>query len=123
MLKFSAIFAAAMVSASVATAESDLAAQEIRIGVAGPLTTPSATFGLEMRQAVDLAIDERDAAGGVLGGKIVAAVFDDQANAEKGKAAAKALRDDTRVLAVVGHVNSGVMLRVRKSTRTAVCRF
>jgi ABC-type branched-subunit amino acid transport system substrate-binding protein len=55
MLKFSAIFAAAMVSASAATAESDLAAQEIRIGVAGPLTTPSATFGLEMRQAVDLA--------------------------------------------------------------------
>jgi ABC-type branched-subunit amino acid transport system substrate-binding protein len=51
-----------MVSASAATAESDLAAQEIRIGVAGPLTTPSATFGLEMRQAVDLAIDERDAA-------------------------------------------------------------
>jgi ABC-type branched-subunit amino acid transport system substrate-binding protein len=69
MLRFSAIFAAAMVSASVAAAESDLAGQEIRIGVAGPLTTPSATFGLEMRQAVDLAIDEQDAAGGVLGGR------------------------------------------------------
>jgi branched-chain amino acid transport system substrate-binding protein len=85
MLRFSAIFAAAMVSASVAAAESDLAGQEIRIGVAGPLTTPSATFGLEMRQAVDLAIDERDAAGGVLGGKIVAAVIDDQADAENGR--------------------------------------
>ena len=114
MLRFSGIFAAAMVSASVAAAESDLAGQEIRIGVAGPLTTPSATFGLEMRQAVDLAIDERDAAGGVLGGKIVAAVIDDQADAEKGKAAAKALCDDPRVLAVVGHVNSGVMLASEK---------
>ena len=69
MLKLSAICAAALISASVAAAEGDLAGQDIRIGVAGPLTTPSATFGVEMRQAVDLAIDERNAAGGVLGGK------------------------------------------------------
>ncbi len=114
MRKFSAIFAAALASAPVAVSAADLAGQEIRIGVAGPLTTPSATFGLEMRQAVDLAIDERDAAGGVLGGKIVAAVIDDQADAEKGKAAAKALCDDPSVLAVVGHVNSGVMLASEK---------
>ena len=78
-----------------------------------------------MRQAVDLAIDERDAAGGVLGAKIVAEVIDDQADAEKGKAAAKALCDDPRVLAVVGHVrNSGVMLaRRERSTPTAACRY
>jgi branched-chain amino acid transport system substrate-binding protein len=114
MLRVSAILAAALASASAAAAEGDLTGQEIRIGVAGPLTTPSATFGLEMRQAADLAIDERDTAGGVLGGKIVAAVIDDQANAETGKAAAKALCDDPRVLAVVGHVNSGVMLASEK---------
>jgi branched-chain amino acid transport system substrate-binding protein len=67
-----------------------------------------------MRQAVDLAIDERDSAGGVLGGKIVAAVMDDAADAEKGKAVAKSLCDDPRVLAVVGPVNSGVMLASEK---------
>jgi branched-chain amino acid transport system substrate-binding protein len=110
MLKFSAIFAVALASAPVVVSAADLTGREIRIGVAGPLTTPSATFGLEMRQAVDLAIDERDAAGGVSGGKIVAAVVDDAADAEKGKAVARALCDDPRVLAVVGPVNSGVML-------------
>jgi branched-chain amino acid transport system substrate-binding protein len=115
MFRFSAILAAMMASAPAAAAEADLTGQEIRIGVAGPLTTPSATFGVEMRQAVDLAIDERDAAGGVLGGKIVAVVIDDQADAEKGKAAAKALCNDPRVLAVVGHVNSGVMLASEKT--------
>jgi len=112
--KFSTIFAAVFASAPVTVSGADLTGQEIRVGVAGPLTTPSATFGLEMRQAVDLAIDERDAAGGVLGGKIVAAVIDDAADAEKGKAAAKMLCDDPRVLVVVGHVNSGVMLASEK---------
>jgi branched-chain amino acid transport system substrate-binding protein len=114
MRKFSMIFAAALAFAPVAVSAADLTGQEIRIGVAGPLTTPSATFGLEMRQAVDLAIDERDSAGGLLGGKIVAAVIDDQADAEKGKAAAKSLCDDPHVLAVVGPVNSGVMLASEK---------
>jgi branched-chain amino acid transport system substrate-binding protein len=114
MRDFSVIFAAALASAPVAVSAADLTGQEIRIGVAGPLTTPSATFGLEMRQAVDLAIDERDSAGGVLGGKIVAAVMDDAADAEKGKVVAKSLCDDPRVLAVVGPVNSGVMLASEK---------
>jgi branched-chain amino acid transport system substrate-binding protein len=114
MPKLSAIVVASLASVSAVSA-ADLTGQEIRIGVAGPLTTPSATFGVEMRQAVDLAIDERNAAGGVLGAKIVAEVIDDQADAEKGKAAARALCDDPRALAVVGHVNSGVMLASEKT--------
>jgi branched-chain amino acid transport system substrate-binding protein len=114
MLRVTSIFAAALASAPVAVSAADLSGQEIRIGVAGPLTTPSATFGLEMRQAVDLAIDERDATGGVLGGKIMATVMDDAADAEKGKAVAKSLCADPRVLAVVGPVNSGVMLASEK---------
>jgi branched-chain amino acid transport system substrate-binding protein len=67
-----------------------------------------------MRQAVDLAIDEKNAAGGLLGAKLVAEVIDDEANPEKGKAVARALCDDKAVLAVVGHVNSGVMLASEK---------
>src|SRR5580692_4864398 len=114
MLKLVAMFTAALASAPVAVCAGDLTGQEFRIGVAGPLTTPSATFGVEMRQAVDLAIDERNAAGGLLGAQVVAEVIDDQADAEKGKAAAKALCDDPQVLAVVGHVNSGVMLASEK---------
>jgi hypothetical protein len=49
MLKLVAMFTAALASAPVAVCAGDLTGQEIRIGVAGPLTTPSATFGAEMR--------------------------------------------------------------------------
>src|SRR5258708_2105208 len=62
---------------------------EIRIGVGGPLTTGSATFGVEMRQAVDLAVADANAAGGVLGAKFVAVAADDEASNQRGEAVAR----------------------------------
>jgi branched-chain amino acid transport system substrate-binding protein len=91
-------------------AAAQLSGQEIRIGVGGPLTTGSATFGVEMRQAVDLAVAERNAAGGVLGAKIAAVAADDEASNAHGEAVAGQFCDDPAVLGVVGHVNSGVTI-------------
>src|SRR5580704_2380190 len=91
-------------------ARAQLSGQEIRIGVGGPLTTGSATFGVEMRQAVDLAVAEKNAAGGVLGAKIVTVVADDEATNQRGEAVAQQFCDDPAVLGVVGHVNSGVTI-------------
>jgi branched-chain amino acid transport system substrate-binding protein len=92
------------------TAFAQLSGREIRIGVGGPLTTGSATFGVEMRQAVDLAVAEKNAAGGLLGARIAAAVADDEANDQRGEAVARQFCDDPAVLGVVGHVNSGVTI-------------
>src|SRR6202051_4273477 len=86
----------------------EIRGQEIRIGVGGPLTTGSATFGVEMRQAVDLAVAERNATGGVLGAKIAAVAADDEASNPRGEAVARQFCDDPAVLGVVGHVTSGV---------------
>jgi branched-chain amino acid transport system substrate-binding protein len=83
---------------------------EVHIGIGGPLTTGSATFGVEMRQAVDLAVAEQNAAGGILGDKIVAVAIDDEAKEDKGKLVAKQFCDDAANLGVVGHVNSGVTI-------------
>jgi branched-chain amino acid transport system substrate-binding protein len=91
-------------------ASAQLSGQDIRIGVGGPLTTGSATFGVEMRQAVDLAVAEKNAAGGVLGAKIVAVAADDEAGNQRGEAVARQFCDDPAVLGVVGHVNSGVTI-------------
>ena len=70
MRKFSVLFAAALVSAPVAVCAGDLAGQEVRIGGRGSADDAVRDFGVEMRQAVDLAIDERNAAGGLLGGRV-----------------------------------------------------
>jgi branched-chain amino acid transport system substrate-binding protein len=91
-------------------ASAQLSGQDIRIGVGGPLTTGSATFGVEMRQAVELAVAEKNAAGGLLGAKITAVAADDEASNQRGEAVARQFCDDPAVLGVVGHVNSGVTI-------------
>ena len=103
----------ACLAASAAPAAAQLAGQEIHIGVGAPLTTGSASFGVEMRQAVDLAVDEKNAAGGVLGAKVVADVLDDKANNGEGESVAKSLCAGP-ALGVVGHVNSGVTIAASK---------
>src|ERR1700736_522580 len=88
----SRLFAAAlfllMAPDAMNEAAAQLSGQEIRIGVGGPLTTGSATVGVEVRQAVALAVAERNAAGGVLGAKFVAVAADDEASNARGEAVA-----------------------------------
>ena len=91
-------------------ASAQLAGKEIHIGIGGPLTTSSASFGVEMRQAVELAVDEKNAKGGILGAKITALAVDDEASNAKGEAVAKGFCDDPAMLGVIGHVNSGVSI-------------
>jgi branched-chain amino acid transport system substrate-binding protein len=95
-------------------ASAQLAGKEIHIGIGGPLTTGAATFGVEMRQAVELAVAEKNAAGGILGATLVPDAVDDGADAAKGEAAAQHFCDDPADLAVVGHVNSGVTIAASK---------
>ena len=95
-------------------AAAQLHGKDIKIGIGGPLTTTSAGFGVEMKQAVELAVDERNDAGGVAGAKVVAIAVDDKADAETGKAVAKTFCDDPEILGVVGHVNSGVAIATGK---------
>lgn len=102
--------AVALMLAVATDATAQAPQKEIKIGIAGPLTTTSAGFGVEMRQAVEFAIDERNAAGGLAGTKVVGVAIDDKADAEAGKAVARAFCDDPAVLGVVGHVNSGVAI-------------
>ena len=107
------ISAASVILALVGVAapgRAQLADQTIVLAVAGPLTTSSANLGLEQKQAIELAVEEKNAAGGILGAKVVVAPADDRADAGEGKAVAHRFCDDPHVLGVVGHVNSGVTI-------------
>src|SRR5215470_12288377 len=91
-------------------AAAQLQGQTIKIGIGAPLTGGAASFGVEMKNAAELAVDEQNAAGGVLGARIETRAFDDEASDAKGQAGAALLCQDPQVLAVVGHVNSNVSI-------------
>ena len=105
-----AFLLAGLLAAWSGPATAQLQGQVIRVGIGTPLTGGAATFGVEMKNAVELAIEEQNGAGGVLGARLEAAVFDDEASDAKGQAGAAALCQDPVVLAVVGHVNSNVSI-------------
>jgi branched-chain amino acid transport system substrate-binding protein len=75
----------------------------IHIGLAGPVNQPN---GRSMHLAAQMAIDEINLEGGINGRPLALVVKDDEANQEKAVAVATELKDDPRVVAVVGHINS-----------------
>ena len=48
----------------------DAASAQIKLGVAGPLTGGSAAFGAQLKNGVEQAVEDINAAGGILGQKI-----------------------------------------------------
>jgi len=81
---------------------------EIKIGVYGPFTGGSAPMGLSMRNGAQIAIDEINASGGVLGKKMILVDRDDEAKNERGGQIMQELLDKENVVAVLGPINTGV---------------
>jgi len=81
--------------------------QTIHIAIGAPLTGGAASFGVEMKQAVELALDEQKTIGGL---RLEPVVADDEASDTKAQTIARAFCDDPAVLGVVGHVNSNVSI-------------
>src|SRR4051812_32865520 len=84
--------------------------RSIVVAVAGPLSGRAAALGTEMRHAAQLAVEHRNAAGGIAGVAVEALACDDAADVERGLAIARELCDDRTVSGVVGHYNSDVTL-------------
>jgi branched-chain amino acid transport system substrate-binding protein len=81
----------------------------LRIGVAGPMTGASAAFGAQLKNGVEQAVADINAAGGILGKKIEVFVGDDRADPREGVSVANKFVGDG-VKFVVGHFNSGVTI-------------
>ncbi len=83
---------------------------DILIGEYGSLTGSEATFGQETHNAIMLAVDEINAAGGVNGRKLRVLTEDDQSKTEEAANAVTKLITQNEVVAVLGEVASSSSL-------------
>ena len=84
---------------------------QVKIGVAGPITGPNAAFGAQLKNGTEQAIEDINAAGGIMGQKIAtpAVIGDDVSDPKQGVSVANKFVGDG-VKFVVGHFNSGVTM-------------
>lgn len=82
---------------------------QVRLGIAGPITGGSAAFGAQLKNGAEQAVEDLNAAGGILGQKIQVFIGDDASRPEQGVSVANKFVGDG-VKFVVGHFNSGVSI-------------
>src|SRR6476660_518704 len=80
--------------------------REILVGEYSSMTGTTATFGQSTDQAIRMAVDEINAAGGVLGKRLRILLEDDQSKPEEAATAATKLINRNHVVAMLGEVSS-----------------
>lgn len=101
-----AILALSITSCSKQQSQQGQEATEIVIGQYGSLTGTTATFGISTRNGVEMATDEVNKAGGLLGKQVRMVVEDDQGKPEEAQTVVTKLVNKDRVVAVLGEVAS-----------------
>jgi branched-chain amino acid transport system substrate-binding protein len=97
-------------SAIVAGSAYVAAADTIKIGVFGPMTGDAAATGASERQSVDLAVNEKNAAGGIRGKQIEVVYGDDAGKPEEAVNVAKRLTERDNVVIMIGSISSPASL-------------
>jgi branched-chain amino acid transport system substrate-binding protein len=77
-------------------------AQDLTIGVAGPMTGQYASFGQQLKNGADLAVADLNAAGGVLGKKLKMEIGDDACDPKQARAVGEKFASE-KVPFVAGH--------------------
>ena len=86
---------------------------ETAIGIVGPVTGPLASLGEQVLAGARQAVDDLNAAGGVLGEKLILRIGDDQCDPKQAVAVANRMAGDG-VVFVVGHVCSDATIAAAK---------
>lgn len=85
------------------------ASEPVKVGLVAALSGPSAKSGEGITRGLTIAIDEINAAGGVLGGRMLELVRrDDESNPSKGQTAARELIDKEGAVVLFGGIDSPV---------------
>jgi branched-chain amino acid transport system substrate-binding protein len=94
-------------SATLVQAQDDMV---IRIATQSPLSGPQSVLGIGIRNGADLALQQAMEEITAMGYTVELVPFDDQATPEVGTSNAQQIVADPTILAVVGHLNSGVAI-------------
>lgn len=114
MIVFSASLLVACGKKEVAKTESD--SLTVKIGNVAPLTGPNAHLGKDNENGARLAVEEINQQGLMINGKKITLEFvgeDDASDPKQGTQVAQKLVDQ-KVVAIVGHLNSGVSIPASK---------
>ena len=115
-VKLSAAAAAAQLFPALSFAQD---AATLRIGALTPITGAGSPYGPGMQQAIRIAVEEVNAAGGVAGRKLELITEDSQTKPDAAVLAAKKLIEVNKVQAILGTWSSGVSLAVMPLTDAA----
>jgi len=97
------------VALGFAFALAETASAQVKFGVGGPITGPNAATGAQMKNGVEQAAADINAAGGMLGNKLTVEFGDDVSDPKQGVSVANNFAADG-VKFVIGHYNSGVTI-------------
>lgn len=78
----------------------------IKIGAAGPFTGDLSKIGLDSLNAIQMAVDEVNQAGGIKGRKVQVVIGDDAADPAKSLLVAEKFGADSGIVGVIGPMNS-----------------
>ncbi len=81
-------------------------ADVVKIGVYGSLTGTTATFGISMKNGIEMALEKVNQGGGLLGKQVSTIVEDDQGKPEEAATAVKKLINQDKVIAILGEIAS-----------------
>lgn len=95
------------------------AAEPIHLGVAGPFTGSGAMYGVMIRNAATLALEQANAAGGIGGRTVEAEYGDDEGKNDKAVTVARKFATDQKICMVIGHFNSTCSLAGKPIYRDA----
>jgi branched-chain amino acid transport system substrate-binding protein len=117
MRKSSYLHAAALAAALTAAAFVTASAQTIKIGVFGPMAGDAAAMGQTEKEGAELAIKEKNDAGGIRGKQIEAIYADDGGKPEEAVNVAKRLISRDGVVITIGSITSPASLAAAQVSR------
>lgn len=115
-LVVSSLFASALLGTSLASAQ-----QTVKIGLAIPLSGPTAGYGKDGRMGAELAAAEINAAGGILGKRQIALIYEDEKGTpQDGVAAVQKLMTQGGAKAIIAGMNSSITLAESAITKNKI---